>query len=1021
MIKYAEASILDPSELSEVSDNKQASERFAALVTSIKQSFKIAEKEDHAAPFNSEDFLYFRTVIMHAAEHSNLCSKTGEVTGDGEFVPIKNAKGDDVVRWVSAKGTQPYANSNGDIFPEAELIKAAHTWIGKGLFTNHQSSDVEKLRGIIVDTFYDQGPKELWGLVAVDKKNFPTVAAQIKNGTIRNVSMGTHVKQSVCTACGNVALTESDYCSCIKTAKRSVRDGVYVGEINIGLSGIELSLVSIPADSKAQIREVYAAAQDSQDNEKYKYLLKIAGRAKEGMGASTEGDALAQERQEFLNKNIKGGIGLMNKTELDKRANDRKSILAYFQGTEEPNKGGVTYTPDSMAEGVRGKEKAKYDSEAKSQESEMGDESSAGDQQTRKGLQRAARREERDNYLKAYFQGTEEPGTGQTYAPESLQEEVKNWEEKKWVSEAGETMRHINETPKIKEMLQRASLTARFHKVNGVDGSLDKDASRWTVHALEGNKTASADNMVFSVTAGKAFGEDLNKLAMELKGDEYIANEKGITNWDYVSSKRYAHDLMTKIREDGLVKAAEMFRYADFEEEIGTGLDDGTDESLAVENPMESLEELGGVEGMDEDPKDVAVGHLMEAIEALELKDKMSDALTGAKAGDDSYETNLEEMHGDLEGAAGELEEAMDPMGVEPGATEEDLVGMASKVTPQMLKLAVNATEKLKASMYKAAVFLKENSSKVGTGVAAVGAPTPPTPPTPGQEDDEEEVDGEEETGMASQAMATGKEVKDIAAPANKGDASPMPTGKDVKDIADRLSPLISPSADTDLDTPADGHVESLDEKHQKHLDVALKAPTGKEGASFAELRKIAKRKSDREATANGLSKKSDEASRSYYNQMFPTSDAAEAVSTSVPMAVQDPEAIVTPAPVAEVPVDPVVSDLVQDFQAEAHADANEMYKASLKRAYQLAHDMADKGIITKSQIDDEIEDLVKLDKRAFDSLRRVVVSAAKNIEMHKTASFGVPIVGSKEGYVDDVISGSRSDTLTDRLNKIFK
>ncbi len=61
-----------------------------------------------------------------------------------------------VVRAVSVG-----VNGNGDAFSEEELRNAYKTFIGKGVFVNHASNDIEKKRGIILDAKWaeDRGDK----------------------------------------------------------------------------------------------------------------------------------------------------------------------------------------------------------------------------------------------------------------------------------------------------------------------------------------------------------------------------------------------------------------------------------------------------------------------------------------------------------------------------------------------------------------------------------------------------------------------------------------------------------------------------------------------------------------------------------------------------------------------------------------------------------------------------------------------------------------------------------------------
>ena len=162
----------------------------------------------------SNDFLYFSIIFLKAAE-STLIDQHGNTKKIGS----ENAWGffDDQWRW---HGNVPmHRNNNLDIFPESELRIASRKWIGKPLCVDHQSDSVDGVRGIILDTHYDQKLKQVVGLCALDRVNYPDLARKVESGTVRFGSMGTGVKISVCSefTCANQAKTASEYCNCIKS------------------------------------------------------------------------------------------------------------------------------------------------------------------------------------------------------------------------------------------------------------------------------------------------------------------------------------------------------------------------------------------------------------------------------------------------------------------------------------------------------------------------------------------------------------------------------------------------------------------------------------------------------------------------------------------------------------------------------------------------------------------------------------------------------------------------------------
>jgi hypothetical protein len=206
----------------------------------------------------AKDFLYFTCVMMHAAEASLIDEKGAlKKKADGSPVEAKwvvNANGS----WVwdcNDAAVMPYRNNNRDIFPEPELKKAYKKWVKKPLCVDHRSQEAEMVRGIIIDTFYDDKYKRVIALCALDKINYPDLAHKVATGYSASVSMGTAVGKAVCTekGCHRVARTEMDFCDHMK--KKSC-----YGEINTELEPLELSIVVNPADPRAKIKHIVAAA-----------------------------------------------------------------------------------------------------------------------------------------------------------------------------------------------------------------------------------------------------------------------------------------------------------------------------------------------------------------------------------------------------------------------------------------------------------------------------------------------------------------------------------------------------------------------------------------------------------------------------------------------------------------------------------------------------------------------------------------------------------------------------------------
>lgn len=207
---------------------------------------KFALKALSIAP-KSDDFLYFSIIFLKAAEAS-LIDDRGELKRVGS----EQAWGHFDEKWRWHGNVNPHKNRNMDIFPELELKKAYKKWIGMPLCVDHKSDSVDGVRGVILDTHYDEKLKQVVGLCALDKKAYPDLARKVETGVVRYGSMGTAVGISVCSECGNFAKVASEFCNHVKN--RSCW-----GEINVDLKPIEYSLVVQPAEPGAILLKCIAS------------------------------------------------------------------------------------------------------------------------------------------------------------------------------------------------------------------------------------------------------------------------------------------------------------------------------------------------------------------------------------------------------------------------------------------------------------------------------------------------------------------------------------------------------------------------------------------------------------------------------------------------------------------------------------------------------------------------------------------------------------------------------------------
>jgi len=963
LMKYASTPITRENFVAreEALGSSEISNKFSETVAKLKA---FAASNDVVAPVKSDDFLYFRAEMMSAAERCNIDLATGNVIGDASFSLEKSAEGDDIWKWNGGEAnTQPYSNQNGDIFPESELKKAHKGFIGRGLFVNHASDDAEKIRGIIIDTVYDPKFKKLEGLIALDKKTYPDLARQIEMGYQTGVSMGTQVQASYCTLCGNKAIVEADFCDCIKHSKNKIISGTYVGEVNVGLNPIELSIVSVPADSSARIREIYAqlrkvagAVSDSKNEElksNYNEIINtetsnnsfsiedvkgiVASILRDDSVRGSEVDTNVKATLADLNNQldklrtsvngIKNNSGGLQMNDIRERAlARRKAVKAYMQGTEEP----TTYPVDNLQYQLR-------DSGDKHMQAQDIPGYSA-DSALKTKLQRASLEERRDRRgkLLAYVQGTEEPHPPVQYAPDSnpSQEKIRDTEDKHMLAKDED---HLAKDLPLKTKIQRADsnsdkLVARFaHSYDGA-GRVDQKNCKWVV-ALD-------SDVMFEATADEIYGEDLGKVACNQDG---TTDSSGRTYWAFLSSPEYGQSLLRNIQADGLEKVMIRVKGADAFNDSGLGANLG--------GPEPSVDDGGGVDiNIDADGSDG-----LEGLEGEEdLGGGAETALTDiARILEDEGLVQLlgDEGMGELEGAESELTQ------IEEGLTDDKLA--SSDDFKKIVREAIADANALVSAITK----------RASEGTQATPDPLQATADqslTPAQPAGTSEGNDSEENDMA----ATAKEGDGHTVPTNEEDINDMVTAEKIAErkaarqaladlaSADRSSLLHSSEGLGQLnnsgstDTGADTTVEGLAEAQDADLAAARSVPTGKQGS--ADTRTV------------------------------------------------EGEASI---------VDEVNAEVTSPEAKEAE------YEARWLAAWNLAVDMRRKGLVaTDDGITTQAKKFMSLDEAGFDNMKQIVadVTTPESNDMTKEASadnLPVPPIGSVESSL-----GNSQDNVTPSL-----
>lgn len=207
--------------------------------------------------------------IRKQASLDVIAKEVPEFENSTEKIAAK--KDDNFVYFWTRAVSAGVPNLNCDIFPEDELKVAYPTFIGRGLYLDHNAQSVANAVGKVFDAKLledptateEEGRIYVGCLCGVDKTTHPDIAAKISHGVIDSVSMGASVAQAECSICGKVCSTPEEFCVHLQNqGKVDPETGKKCCSINRGVSFTELSLVSVPADPMAKMQQVFAGFVD---------------------------------------------------------------------------------------------------------------------------------------------------------------------------------------------------------------------------------------------------------------------------------------------------------------------------------------------------------------------------------------------------------------------------------------------------------------------------------------------------------------------------------------------------------------------------------------------------------------------------------------------------------------------------------------------------------------------------------------------------------------------------------------
>ena len=1090
---------------------------------------KFAANLKRIAP-KAQDFLYFAAVMMHAAESSLINDDgTPKLTRKGEKVEAHWDTSNGTWKWIcNDPSIRPYKNSNGDIFPEEELVKAHKKWIERPLCIDHKSNSVDHIRGLIVDTYYDRNLKRVIALCALDKKNYPDLADKVAKNLSNSVSMGTGVGRAICFDCGQVARAEQDFCHHMRTKS-------CYGEINVDLSPIELSIVVNGADPKAKIKHIIASAnainayveskelelknlngkatsngiiqikadlldtmkrlaeleaslKDSEKNateDTNDIALSQTGStvAMESTDTDTTESSLGPEHERFasnemldtanklalLKEAIQSQLNEVNKMskKLEKLAENIKTQeepmsgtddmnkQAYFQGAggvNEPTPGAVKYPKDPMQEDLR--DTGDKQMVGQSPFPEVGSldgmhpspaSAEPKDELERKKMLARAEAEERAIRRMAaikkakeslgYFQAggdVNEPALHKVKYPiDKMQGQLRDKEDKQMVGqkpfpEVG-AVDGLHPSPasvdqkdelKRKELLQRASLKAKFVKAATEDGLPDFSKSAWQV--WEGDK------LILTATV-----------------DEISGGRTGAL-YDTIATEGFAKDLMGKIRTLGAEKVKTMFKAAqapalppspmmgdESAPQLPADKDAGKDgdpkamltESLekardAISDAMEAERALHGEQAeMDEVPELAAADDTSSKVSTAVLQNMRKDLNAALSGSLETVVAELKEHEQDLSNTIAIYDGGL------VNDQNKDYIKSVAEAINEEAKKSIRTAEELLASFaiyaYGTEEVIKraeaEKALKEASGVDGVDNDLMALIDDTNKEievvaneiadasdslhsmladdlagldySDDGECPEEEKSMDSNDAVLTNDPAKAAElAKANPSLDVELKTASTKEDRAIARAKIASemkwmpmlhefhPKGNMQpaLDVKPEGDlavVETIEERHDKMMDVATTPAKVRKDAE--EIQRLVSKghldpKTDLDVlVANGVDPEAVKYWKSFYGEMGPEGSqfAAELVK--------------------------------EHAKAQAEEEMN-LFRVKIARAYELAYDMVDRDLLAhdRSAISKQVDDLMKFNDDSFESFKKVV--ARHSTKLDKRAA-RIPQVGLYE------------------------
>ena len=1023
MIKKISAS--PDGKISEIS-----SEKILASPELVERMSKVANDVRKIAP-RSDDFTYFSIVFLKSAEAALL----------DDFGGIKKlANGEDAwgffdENWKWHGNVMPLKNNNGDIFPESELKKAAKDWIGKPLCRDHESSSVDGIRGIILDTHYDDKFKQVVGLCALDKVNYPDLSSKVKSGLVRYGSMGTGVEQAICTTCQKKARVQSEYCEHIKA-------GTNYGEVNVGLKPIEYSLVVQPAEKGAVLLKVFASLKKYQNefiNNGVSNVDEMLGKLSLNQAKHLEGimktacgsDGCSIDKRSNIIKSFLSNNGLVKSSQVSpdvaaaaQTARNLAESAKILDQYDDSDNEGITQTVDlakdilgniSLAEGttVGGEDApalqgdnpssfgvtshlAEVNNDFENQDFTTGSSVPNGVAQNNNLVGFASESNKTENIRKISINKIMEDimnesklrsraelrrrvayhqGGSEGVEPNTFKPETFGFDSDKQMhqdsSMGGAEGLHPGDAD-LKGKLSRAS--------NGYRGpalrtkvALHKDSLGNINKSASTFELTSGGDTLIRATAGEIFGDELD------------------ANWGWLTSPGYGKEVCKQVRASGVDHVRFLLKGA---QDMGLPPLEEAPEAPAAEPAMGGDEDLLGGEGLGGEEAGAAEP-------ADELGPPTDEEGEDSAPSEDSPSEEIDSRLADIEGLIDEIRDLKDRLhdkqvadidvNITPGGASEELVSsetvalageLISQIKVAEAKLNDSADEiAMVAETYDNISRLSHDQASSFTKLATAAVK------------DSDEIYGE--------ATALVRVASSLLSIASEG---PLNEVHDVNFIEDCGSYAADGSCADDPDHAESGDCADDpncvdDESHAMDLVAsAMNLRKERRGAILksANDKFLGDRRSRREKMLKLAESKDDNLEQGFRPLMDTTKVASNQASSG--------------------PANILKSKIEDSMNQKKAEEAKGKYKIMLRRAYDIGLEMQRKGLLphTKTALDKQVDEIMSFDDRAFEAFKRSIDSA-RSVASVKVASDlgGVNVGVSSDATMKSSVDATSASSLS--------